>query len=138
MNDSPVTDLLIQASIKTENRFMAFSDSIWKDNPDTVRITGAYIIFYQVRTIYHGTHVTGSVAQSSVESEYNAACATVMALARFMVIINDFLNKGPDIVPYEVPLVLLYSKFSMCMANNCKYTKHTRQISRRINFVRNG
>ena len=30
MNDAPVTDLLRQASIKTENHLMAFSDPSWK------------------------------------------------------------------------------------------------------------
>ena len=47
MNDAPVADLLIQASIKTKNHFMAFSDSSWQDFPDTRRITGSYIIFYR-------------------------------------------------------------------------------------------
>ena len=46
MNDAIVTDLLRQASIKTENRFMDFFDYSWKDCPDTGRSTGAYIIFY--------------------------------------------------------------------------------------------
>ena len=30
------------------------------------------------------------------------------------------------------------SKSSMFMANNCKYTKHTRHIARKMNLVRNG
>ena len=47
LNDAPVTDLLRQANIKTKNHLMAFSDSSWKDCPDTGRSTGAYIIFYQ-------------------------------------------------------------------------------------------
>ena len=47
MNDVPVSDLLKQASIKTENHLMDFSGSSWQECPDTVRITGAYIIFYQ-------------------------------------------------------------------------------------------
>ena len=68
INDAPVTDLLRQANIKTKNRFMGFSDSSWQDCPDTGRSTGAYIIFYQGGTIDHGTHVPGSVAQSSAES----------------------------------------------------------------------
>ena len=63
MNDSPVTGLLIQASIKTDNHLMDFSDSIWKDCPDTGRSTGAYILFYQGGPIYNGTHVPGTVAQ---------------------------------------------------------------------------
>ena len=48
---------------------MAFSDSSCQDYPDTGRITGAYIIFYQGGPIDHGTNVTGPVAQSSAESE---------------------------------------------------------------------
>ena len=52
---------------------MDFSDSSWQYCPDTGRITGAYIIFYQGGKIEHGTHVPVPVAQSSAESEYNAA-----------------------------------------------------------------
>ena len=63
MNDVPVTDLLRQASIKTENHLMAFYYSICKDCPYTGTSTGAYIIFYQGGPIDHGTHVLGPVAQ---------------------------------------------------------------------------
>ena len=65
MNDAPVTELLRQASIKTENHLMAFSDSSWQDCPDTGRSIGAYIIFNQGGPIDHGTHVPRPVAQSS-------------------------------------------------------------------------
>ena len=54
---APVTDLLGQASIKTKNHLMDFSDSSWQDCPDTGRCTGAYIILYQFGPIEHGTHV---------------------------------------------------------------------------------
>ena len=40
LNDTPVTDLLRQANSKTKNNLMAFSDSSWKDCPDTGRSTG--------------------------------------------------------------------------------------------------
>ena len=65
MNDAPVSDLFRQASIKTENHLMIFSDSSWKYFPDTGRSIGAYIIFYQGGPIDHGTHVTVQVAQSN-------------------------------------------------------------------------
>ena len=65
INYAPVTDLLIQASIKTENHLVDFYDSSWQDCPDTGRSTGAYMIFYQDGPIYHGTNVPGPVAQSS-------------------------------------------------------------------------
>ena len=38
----------------------------------------------------------------------------------------------------EATLIVLDSKSAMCMANNGKDTKHTRHITRRIHFVRNG
>ena len=63
MNDAPVSDLLRQASINNDNKLMDLSRSSWKDFPYTVRSTGAYILFYQVWPIYHGTHVPGPVAQ---------------------------------------------------------------------------
>ena len=61
-----------------------------------------------------------------------------MALAKFRMLIHELLSKDPDIVPEEAPLIVLDSKYAMCMANNGKDTKHTRHISRRMNFIRNG
>ena len=55
--DATLFELLRQASIKTENQLMIFSDSSWKYCPDTARITGAYTIFYQGIPIDHDTHV---------------------------------------------------------------------------------
>ena len=69
MSDAPVTDLLRKASIKTENRLMDFSCSIWQDFPYTDIITGACIIFYQGGPIYYSAHVLIPVAQSSAEIE---------------------------------------------------------------------
>ena len=116
---------------------MDVSDSSWQDCPDTGIITGAYIIFYQGGPIDHGTHVPIPVAQSSAESEYNASCTAGMDLAHFRMLIHDLLNKDPDIVPGGALIIVLYSKSAICMANNCKYTKHTIHIARRIRFVRN-
>ena len=67
-NDAPVTDLLRQSNIKTNNQLMDFSDSSWQDCPETGRSTGAYIIFYQGGPINHGTHIPGPVAQYSQRS----------------------------------------------------------------------
>ena len=99
MNDAPVTDLLRQDTIKTENHLMDFSDSSWQDCSETGRITWAYIIFYQGGPIDHGTHVPVPVAQSSAETEYNASCTAGMALAHFRMLIHELLNKDTDIVP---------------------------------------
>ena len=50
----------------------------------------------------------------------------------------NYRNEDPYIVPKEAPLIVLDRKSSMCMAKNGRYTKHTRHISRRMHFVRNG
>ena len=61
-----------------------------------------------------------------------------MALACFRMLIHEFLNKNPDIVPEEAPLCILYSKSSVFMVKNGKDTKETRQIDKRVHFVSDG
>ena len=117
---------------------MVSSDYIWKDCPDTGRITGAYIVFYQYGPIDHFTHVPGPVSQSSAKSDYNAAFISVMSLSQFIMLNNKLLNKDPYLVTSQAPLILLGIKSAVCMTNNGKDNKHTIHISRRMNFVRNG
>ena len=57
-----------------------------------------------------------------------------MALAQFRVLIHDFFNKDPDIVPEEAPLILFDGKSSVCMAKNGTDNNHTRHIARRVHF----
>ena len=92
---------------------MVFSDSSWQDFPDTGRSTGAYIIFYQGGPIDHSTHVPGPDAQSSTESEHNAACTAGMALVHFRMLVHELLNEDPDMVPKEAHLIVLDSKSAM-------------------------
>ena len=67
---------------------MAIYDYSQQYCPDTGRSTGAYIIFYKGGPIYHATHVPGPVAQSSAESEYNAACTAGMDSAHLRMLIH--------------------------------------------------
>ena len=60
-----------------------------------------------------------------------------MDLSHFRMLIHKPLNKYPDIVTEEAPLIILDSNYSVCMDNNGKDTKHTRHISRRV-FGENG
>ena len=94
-------------------------------------------MFYQGRSIDCCTHVPGTVAQSSYESKYKTACTTVMDILHFSMINNDLMNEDTDAVPYQAPLITLYRKSAVFMANNGEYTKHTRHISRRMHYVRN-
>ena len=41
-----------------------------------------------------------------------------MALAHFRMLINELLNKDPGKVPEEAPLIVLDSKYAMCMASS--------------------
>ena len=61
-----------------------------------------------------------------------------MALEHFRVLIHELLNKDPEIVPEESPMIVLDINSAMCMAKIVNDNKHTGHISRRINFVRNG
>ena len=59
-----------------------------------------------------------------------------MNLDHFRMLIHELLNKDPDIVPEEAPLSILGIKSAVCMYNNGKETKHTRNIARIEYFVR--
>ena len=61
-----------------------------------------------------------------------------MALSHFRMFIYELLNKDPDIVPEESPLIILNINYAVCMAKNDMDTKHTRHISRRVYSVING
>ena len=61
-----------------------------------------------------------------------------MALSYFRMLIHELLNKDVDIVSEETPTIILDSKSIVCMAANGKDTKHTRNIARRMNYLRNG
>ena len=98
MKDAPLSDLLRQANINTKNQLMDFYDSSQKYCPDTGRIIGAYIIFYQGGPIDHGTHVPVPVDKSSAESQCNVACTAGMNLPNFRIFIHELLNKDTDIV----------------------------------------
>ena len=117
---------------------MDFFDSSCQDCPDTSRSTGEYIIFYQGGTIYHSTHLPELVSQSSAEIQYNAKCTAGLNLSHFRRLIHELLNKDHGTVPEKSPLIILDIKASVCMANNGKYTKHTRHISRIVHLIRNG
>ena len=61
-----------------------------------------------------------------------------MVLAHSRILVHELLNKDSDIVPEEAPMIVLDSNSAICMANNGNDTKHTRLISRRMHFLRNG
>ena len=61
-----------------------------------------------------------------------------MDLAHFRVLIHGLLNKDSDIFTEESPLIIFDSKSAVFMDKNGKYNKHTRHISGRVHFVRNG
>ena len=48
IKDAPLSELLRQDRIKTENQLMVFSGSSWQHFPDTGRSTGAYFYFIKV------------------------------------------------------------------------------------------
>ena len=61
-----------------------------------------------------------------------------MALVHFSMLVRELLHEDPEMVPKEAHLIVLVSKYAMCMASNGKDAKHTRHISRRMHFLRNG
>ena len=99
IEDAHLSNLFRWGRIKSDNQLMVFSDFSRKDCPDTGRSIGSYIVFCQCVPIDHCTHVPGTVAQYSAESDYNAAFTSVIALAHFRILNNDLRNKDTYVVP---------------------------------------
>ena len=57
-----------------------------------------------------------------------------MDLAHLRMLIKELLNKNPDIVLDEAPIIILDRKYAVCMDKNGKDTKHTTYISRIVYF----
>ena len=55
-----------------------------------------------------------------------------MDFSHCRILIHELLNKHPDIVPEEAPLIILDSNYYVCMDNNVRDNNHTRHISRRV------
>ena len=51
-----------------------------------------------------------------------------MDVARFRMLIHEFFNNYPDIVPEEASVIILDSKSSMYMAKTGKGNKHTKTL----------
>ena len=60
-----------------------------------------------------------------------------MEFSHFIILNNELMNKDPYVVLLQEPLIILDIKSAVCMENNGKDTKHTRNVSRRMHFVRN-
>ena len=61
-----------------------------------------------------------------------------MALAHCRMLIRELLNKNPDLVTEEDNLLILDIKSAVFTSKNGKYANHTRHISRRVHFLKNG
>ena len=53
-------------------------------------------------------------------------------------LIHELLNKYPDKIPKDDPLIILYTSSAVCMAKNGKDTNKKMYISRRVHYLRNG
>ena len=62
--------------------------SSWQGFIDIFRSTGAYTVFYQGGPIDNFTHIPGPIAQSSAQSENNAARTAGMSLVYFRMLNN--------------------------------------------------
>ena len=138
MEYAPLSDVSKQDNINTENQLTYFSDSRWQDCPETDRSRVEYIIFYQGGKIEYGINVPWPVSKSSAETDYNRTCTAGVNLSHFRMLIHELYNKDTYIAPKEYSLTILNIKYAMCMDKNGKDTKHTRNIARRVHFVRNG
>ena len=121
-----------------------FSDSSWKDCPDTGRSTVGYKLFINGGLVEWSSSVPIPVAMSSAEAEYMAACSACMAMTHLRMLIYDLESLGTDTyilngTNLSVPnLLLIDNEATVAMSKNYKPTKKNRHIAQRFHYVREG
>ena len=116
---------------------MVFSDSSWQDFPGTGRSTDCYFVFYQGVMVDQSIFMPTPVALSGAEEEYNTTCTAAMAGAHHRMLYNEFRLLDPDDNHFPVT-ILLDSQSAQAMGSSFRDSKHTRHITRRWHYVREG
>ncbi len=76
---SPITRLLSSNGISLDNLLCIFTDSSWNDDTDTGRSSGCSMIIYMGGVVEHSSNMSGPMALSSAEAQYNEAYFIIMA-----------------------------------------------------------
>jgi hypothetical protein len=142
--ESPITDILSKHTLPN-SEIIVFTDASWQDCPDTGRSTQGYLIFYQGGVIEAHSSLQTPVAMSSCEAEVMACCTGCMAAAHIHMLLYDMKHLGTKAydntqssLPNPPTVVCVDNEAACKMSLNDKLTKHTRHISRRYHFVRQG
>ena len=127
------------------SELVVFTDASWQDCPDTGRSTTGYLIFYRGGVIEANSMLQIPVAMSSCEAEVMAACSGSMAAAHLHMLLYDMkylgtkrYNNSQLALPNPPTVVMVDNEAACKMSLNDKLTKHTRHISRRFHYVRQG
>ena len=130
---------------KNQSELIVFSDASWQDCPDTGRSTTGYLIYYQGGIVEANSMLQIPVAMSSCEAEVMAACSGCMAVAHLHMLLYDMkylgtknYNSGKLALPNPPTVIMVDNEAACKMSLNDKLTKHTRHISRRFHYVREG
>ena len=144
LKQSPIHDLLTRHET-TSSELVVFTDASWQDCPDTGRSTTGYLIFYRGGVIEANSMLQTPVAMSSCEAEVMAACSGSMAAAHLHMLLYDMkylgtkrYNNSQLALPNPPTVVMVDNEAACKMSLNDKLTTHTRHISRRFHYVRQG
>lgn len=145
LKESPIHDILTETSTSNPSEIVVFTDASWQDCPDTGRSTSGYLIFYRGGVIEANSMMSVPIAMSSAEAEYMSACSGCMAAAHLHMLLYDFkhlgtknYNKSQLALPEPPTVVMVDNDAAVKISLNDRLTKHTRHISRRFHYVREG
>ena len=120
-------------------------DTSWQDCPDTGRSTTGYLIFYRGGVIEANSGLQIPVAMSSCEAKVMACCSGCMAAAHIHMLLYDMKYLGTKkyentqlALPNPPTVICVDNKAACKMTLNDKLTKHTRHVSQRFHFIREG
>lgn len=116
----------------TELRLECYSDADYAGDPETRLSTSGYILKLSHGPISWGSQKQRSVALSTTESEYVAACEAVKEL----IWIKRFLSELLPLENFKTPLLLMDNQSAMKLIKNPQFHKRSKHIAVRYHFIR--
>ena len=145
VEESPMFEVLQKTNVDKHSDIVVFTDASWQDCPDTGRSTTGYLIFCRGGVVEANSQLPAPIAMSSAEAEYMSACSGCMAAAHLHMLLYDFkylgtknYNKSQLALPSPPTVIMVDNEAAVKISLNDRLTKHTRHISRRFHYVREG
>jgi hypothetical protein len=123
--------IVYQGDTNTDTSIVGFSDSDWAGDKDTRRSTTGFLFMLGSGVVSWSSKLQPTVALSSAEAEYMAACAAVQEAIHLRQLLEDLGYKQD-----QATVIFEDNQGCITLSENPVFHKRTKHIDIRYHFIR--